>query len=37
MPADFAEFSRECGRRWAVLNREMAAGRRLEDFVAETA
>ena len=36
MPEDFAEFSRECGRRWAVLNREMAAGRRLEDFVAET-
>ena len=32
MPADFAEFSRECGRRWAVLNREMAAGRRLEDL-----
>lgn len=37
MPDDFAQFSRECGRRWAVLNREMSAGRRLEDFVAETA
>lgn len=37
MPEDFAEFSRESGRRWALLNREMAAGRRLEDFVAETA
>ena len=36
MPDDFAAFSRECGRRWAVLNREMTAGRRLEDFVAET-
>lgn len=33
MPEDFTEFSRECGRRWAVLNREMAAGRRLEDFI----
>jgi dihydrodipicolinate synthase/N-acetylneuraminate lyase len=37
MPEDFAEFSRECGRRWAVLNREMAAGRRLEDFSARAA
>ena len=37
MPADFAEFSQECGRRWARLNSEMAAGRRLEDFVAEPA
>lgn len=37
MPDDFARFSRECGRRWAVLNREVAAGRRLEDFMTETA
>lgn len=33
MPPDFTGFSQECGRRWAILNRELAAGRRLEDFV----
>lgn len=37
MPADFTRYSEECGRRWALLNREMAAGRRIEDISAATA
>lgn len=37
MPPDFTKYSEECGRRWATLSKDMAAGARLENFSTATA
>ncbi len=37
MPADFTRYSEECGRRWALINKEMAGGKSIESFSAAMA